>query len=175
MPMTTRQRRSFEHALIHKLNALRKLGRYVGMYGNLRRPAQLTDEAKALCLRCVEIIRDENAHFIQKMACASLLDYFLPEWREIVGYRILGQVVDRNSSEVRAWRKRVLRRDGHRCVLCGSTENLEAHHLASWAEFPELRIVDENGMTLCNDCHADQHVENRHLILRRPNRTAKQT
>jgi 5-methylcytosine-specific restriction endonuclease McrA len=49
----------------------------------------------------------------------------------------------------------VLRRDGWRCQVCGSRENLEVHH-------KELRShlgsdTEENLITVCNSCHSAIH------------------
>ena len=47
----------------------------------------------------------------------------------------------------------VKERDGHRCVICGSTENLNAHHICY-----EGDCLDENDIvTLCNRCHECLH------------------
>jgi hypothetical protein len=47
------------------------------------------------------------------------------------------------------FRKAVLARDGHRCIRCGSTVRLEAHHLAN--------RDDPRGVTLCTACHRGAH------------------
>lgn len=51
------------------------------------------------------------------------------------------------------WRRSILDRDGRQCVECGSTDNLEAHHIRTWKDYPELRFVVDNGVTLCVGCH----------------------
>lgn len=56
-----------------------------------------------------------------------------------------------------AWRTRVLKRDGFTCVKCGSNKNLQVHHLWGYKENPELAILDNNGVTLCKDCHEQYH------------------
>lgn len=60
------------------------------------------------------------------------------------------------SFEYRKWRKDVFERDGYKCQRCGS-ENcyLTAHHIKSFAHYPELRYDLNNGQTLCEDCHKD--------------------
>lgn len=40
---------------------------------------------------------------------------------------------------------------------CCDKDNLEAHHINSWAEFPEDRFILENGLTLCKICHKNYH------------------
>jgi 5-methylcytosine-specific restriction endonuclease McrA len=59
----------------------------------------------------------------------------------------------RESPEYRAWRNSVVRRDGFQCIWCHATNNLEAHHIYSFASFPEGRFDIKNGITLCRDCH----------------------
>ena len=47
----------------------------------------------------------------------------------------------------------VKERDGHKCVICGSTENLNAHHIGYDGDY-----LDENDIvTLCNRCHECLH------------------
>jgi len=55
------------------------------------------------------------------------------------------------------WRNAVLRRDGHTCQLCGTSEHLHAHHIKPWATYPELRYRVDNGLTLCLSCHVLTH------------------
>ena len=47
----------------------------------------------------------------------------------------------------------VKERDGHKCVICGSSENLNAHHIGYDGD-----CLDENDIvTLCNRCHECLH------------------
>lgn len=76
----------------------------------------------------------------------------------------------RRLHEYRLWARAVRTRDGQ-CTQCGSTKNLEAHHLSGLAvlltEFnvttrdqarAEPRLWDaENGITLCRKCHYAVH------------------
>jgi hypothetical protein len=52
-------------------------------------------------------------------------------------------------------RNQILERDGHKCVVCGSTEHLEAahknHSRGKNYNHPEM------GRTLCSACHLDEH------------------
>lgn len=70
----------------------------------------------------------------------------------------------RLSPETAEWRRLVFERDGYRCVECDDGGKLNAHHIKSWADHPDLRYDVENGVTLCIECHAKRHPERAHLI-----------
>lgn len=88
-----------------------------------------------------------------------------PYWRFTKGWGQIATPLDdlntheptnqeiRQSPEYRAWNYAVKRRDRFQCIWCHSTDNLEAHHLYSFASFPELRFDIKNGISLCHDCH----------------------
>ena len=65
----------------------------------------------------------------------------------------------RGSLEYRRWKKAVLQRDGHICVLCGvnkaedKTIVLHVDHIKPFALFPDLRFDVDNGRVLCKQCH----------------------
>lgn len=59
---------------------------------------------------------------------------------------------DRSSSEYEDWRDSVIERDGV-CQCCGGHKYLEAHHIFSWEDYPDMRINIDNGVTLCKWCH----------------------
>lgn len=58
------------------------------------------------------------------------------------------------------WARVVKDRDGNKCVFCGGTQKLEAHHIKSRTEFPECALDIENGVTLCHRCHYTAHAGN---------------
>lgn len=69
----------------------------------------------------------------------------------------------RNNYTYRKWREAVIKRDGGRCMICGSEENLAVHHIKAFAEYPELRLDINNGITLCKKCHMKLHgLEKKH-------------
>lgn len=52
------------------------------------------------------------------------------------------------------WRLAVYTRDGFCCRLCRKGKRrLNAHHIRRWSDYPELRFVVSNGITLCRSCH----------------------
>jgi 5-methylcytosine-specific restriction endonuclease McrA len=57
--------------------------------------------------------------------------------------------------EYRFWRRSVFERDKYVCGMCGNNKGgkLEADHIKSWRNYPELRYSIDNGRTLCHECH----------------------
>lgn len=51
----------------------------------------------------------------------------------------------------RAWSKFIRERDG-KCMICGSTNRLSAHHIFS-RRYMSTRWYTGNGLTLCYPCH----------------------
>jgi 5-methylcytosine-specific restriction endonuclease McrA len=58
------------------------------------------------------------------------------------------------------------RRDGFKCVECGSRIKLEVHHVKRVKDAPELAFDLCNLKTLCRDCHA---IETDKELGRAPN------
>ena len=68
----------------------------------------------------------------------------ITKWRAKIKSRI----------EHRLWREAVFARDNWTCQQCGKKGGwMNAHHIKSFADFPELRLAIDNGITLCLKCH----------------------
>ena len=65
----------------------------------------------------------------------------------------------RFSQEYKRWRYDVFLRDQFTCQQCGDDRggNLHAHHIKSFADYPELQFEVSNGLTLCTTCHKALH------------------
>lgn len=65
----------------------------------------------------------------------------------------------RQSADYKLWRASVFKRDNYTCICCGERTRkgkrikLNADHIKPFAFYPELRLVLENGRTLCIGCH----------------------
>lgn len=62
--------------------------------------------------------------------------------------------------KMRIWSAKILDRDNCLCKMCGSDENLEAHHIIPVRQLStdDLFII-ENGITLCRKCHSSIHLK----------------
>lgn len=65
------------------------------------------------------------------------------------------------------WRTKVFKRDNYACQKCKKRGvALEAHHIKSWSEYPELRYVVSNGISLCVKCHSEVDEQRAKFIKR---------
>lgn len=69
----------------------------------------------------------------------------------------------RRSIPYMKWIRSVFQRDNYACQKCGvrsgqgKAVHLQAHHIKSFADYPELRFDLDNGLTLCYECHGGEH------------------
>lgn len=63
-----------------------------------------------------------------------------------------------NTYCLKLWSEFIRERDGNRCVLCHSTERLEAHHIIRKSFWNHLKFQTGNGITLCRTCHKEPHA-----------------
>lgn len=73
------------------------------------------------------------------------------------------RIANRTSSR-KLTREFVFTRDGHACVVCGSSENLEVDHVEPVRERPDLAFSVDNLQTLCASCHSKKSVEESNRI-----------
>lgn len=63
-----------------------------------------------------------------------------------------------NRSKLARWSNDVRKRDNYTCQYCGTTEGrLESHHIFPKSRFPSLAFDINNGRTLCQSCHIEEH------------------
>jgi 5-methylcytosine-specific restriction endonuclease McrA len=67
----------------------------------------------------------------------------------------------RDNKRYIAWRDDILRRDKRKCVLCGSKDFPNVHHVQRWVDNVKLRYNKQNGVTICMVCHNKHHGPHR--------------
>ena len=73
-----------------------------------------------------------------------------------------GKPLWRHSYKYKKWKLNVYKQNNYICKLCCKTNcKLNAHHIKSAKDFPELRYDITNGICLCVKCHKDIHHKNR--------------
>ena len=66
----------------------------------------------------------------------------------------------RQTKKYKEWQQAVYRKESWKCKICGrhcKKGNIIAHHKKSFEDYPKLRYVVSNGMTLCRKCHLLLH------------------
>lgn len=67
-----------------------------------------------------------------------------------------------DETHYKKMKRKVLKRDGRKCIICGSRKDLILHHLDSWDWFEFGRYEPMNCVTLCggkDGCHEHFHRE----------------
>lgn len=81
----------------------------------------------------------------------------------------------RHRREYKEWRTSVYERDNYTCQCCGARgTELNAHHINSFADYPELRYDVNNGITMCTKCHDSTEDGSFHNVYGTHNTTSKQ-
>lgn len=65
-------------------------------------------------------------------------------------------------------RKKVLVRDKHVCICCGSRIKLEVHHITYYPDGKSIKGDELNQLqwliTVCSICHEKIHADSKHLL-----------
>jgi 5-methylcytosine-specific restriction endonuclease McrA len=65
---------------------------------------------------------------------------------------------ERQTLQYKEWRTKVFQRDEYTCQHCGQVGGeLNAHHIKPFAKYKKLRYDVKNGLTLCLECHKQEH------------------
>jgi hypothetical protein len=82
-----------------------------------------------------------------------------PHWKENLTEEERNKGRRAFHSDIKLWREKVYQRDNFTCQCCGDNKggNLNAHHLNSWNWAINERFKLDNGISLCDECHAGFH------------------
>ena len=121
------------------------------------------NEIQGMVIDAVAVLIGNYGIYRKKAAVLLLKMLLRDDFYKFLFENIVVVPFDRNDSRVRKWTKEVLKKG--ECELCGAREQLEAHHIIKWADFPPGRIDVKNGMCLCHDCHTNEHREDRSYFM----------
>lgn len=70
------------------------------------------------------------------------------------------------DTRYREWMFKVKTRDGWKCKIADTncSGRMEAHHILTWRDFPELRYQINNGITLCQHHHPRTRVGEMQMV-----------
>lgn len=116
------------------------------------------EDVRLLTIEALATLISVKTSIYQKQAALLLLQALLRD--KFYNFILEGESkdiypFDRDDKRVRAWTKEILKRG--KCEKCGSTNDLEAHHIIKWSDFPQGRVDIQNGLCLCHDCHTFEH------------------
>lgn len=165
--LNAKQLAAVERRMLESIDALRQVSMILGLIAPCKALTPTEDEIRSrlerygidMLVGAVDVILSSEASPVNRAAAGMLLECFVPNWRAKASPELVGRIVHRDDQEVASWRAAVFERDGHRCQECGSNEQLHAHHIVRWADEPSLRVVVNNGLTLCRKCHEAVHAK----------------
>lgn len=118
----------------------------------------LTDKEIESAVKCIEIYvgdyspeKQYAASIILKMLFKERYKDLMATIKESTGFK----VNNRGDGKVVTWTKKV--KAVGKCEVCGSTENLVAHHIIPWEYSIKGRTNLSNGQCLCTECHKMMH------------------
>jgi len=87
-----------------------------------------------------------------------------PKW--IKDRNLLKKEFGRRSSAYKNWKKQIEKRDNSKCRIDNQEckGRIESHHIFNWIDYPELRFIINNGITLCHFHHPRKWEEEKRMI-----------
>lgn len=90
----------------------------------------------------------QEARYKMRQAKLGIRGEAHPLWRPWTKQSHRDRIFFRNTMQ-----KKIFERDSWKCVLCSEKKDLQVDHIKRWADYPELRFVEDNCRTLCAKCH----------------------
>lgn len=71
----------------------------------------------------------------------------------------------RSCNNYQQFRKAVIEKDNGKCIVCGSTQNIEVHHIYPFSKFFADRFNVNTGICLCKEHHSSSAFNGFHRIF----------
>ena len=132
----------------------------IGLSGKGRIPWNkgLKQKYNYICIVCSNAFTStQKSRKFCSIKCSSTQNAGSNNWRWVEDRtKIIGRH-NRNfhDSEMKQWRINVYKRDNYKCKISNEecSGRIEAHHILTWKDHPELRYEITNGITLCHFHH----------------------
>lgn len=114
----------------------------------------------------------------KKTTCGGQYRHKAPQWREPDGWldsydpQYLRGL--RTSPLYYEYRKSVQEKDNRSCIVCGSQNNIEVHHIYPFALYPHDRFNPNTGVCMCKEHHSIGSPISFHSIYGLHNNTPEQ-
>lgn len=112
-------------------------------------------DKEIICLHCKRIFTGKTRRKFCSQKCTRQFLSSENHYKWIKDRQFLKKDNRRNDSMYGEWRYSVYKRDGFVCKINNQecSGRIEAHHILSWKENPEIRYDISNGITLCHFHH----------------------
>jgi len=102
-------------------------------------------------------IKAINSHGGHRFYCSDKCKQACPVYGQVKYPK--GMNPNQSRPHQTEWANIVKARDNHTCQICGSKNNLTAHHIEPVICDPVQSLDIDNGITLCSNCHKRVHSE----------------
>lgn len=132
-----------------------------GYYYSVKR--SLSKEATRKRLETIKNKTDEEKEITHQRLCAaarrnSRFGSANNWWKNDASKKYSENWQARRSAEFKEWREKVYSRDNYTCQKYGTIGGkINPHHIKNFAQYPELRFVVSNGITLSQKAHREFH------------------
>lgn len=116
------------------------------------------------CGTCFKVLAARRAKYCNKCKGAAY-NSGNKHYKWIEDRSKIKRQLERNNPNDKQWKLSVYRRDKFKCKMSNPDckGQLEAHHILSWREYPELRYEINNGITLCRFHHPLKEKDEKEL------------
>jgi hypothetical protein len=134
-------------------------------------------QIKFICNYCKKESSDRPSHYKRKkrhfcsMRCYAnyRIEFMKPDEQPTWKGGITKETQrGRGNKKYKMWQQMVFERDGFACIICKSKQQIEAHHIKSWAKHIKLRYNVDNGETRCIEHHDRSKKNENPELLKEP-------